>query len=147
MVANCHAPMQSSHSDSTPVILDCFQAFGSLVEHPPAPGPAPLHYITLWTVLLHSLYVYIPLYIIASSPVCATTRLPAVSHPSTHILICSILGEHDRMFKSVIHLPPGLSALAVISPLASTSPSRPDTCQQTPYPKAGFTVPAKNLFH
>src|SRR6266404_9741502 len=76
MVANCHAPMQSSHSDSTPVISDCFQAFGLLVEHLPAPGLAPLHYITLQTVLLHSLYVYIPLYIVASSPVCGSTRLP-----------------------------------------------------------------------
>src|SRR5258708_2223770 len=75
IIVICHAPMQSGHSDSTPVISDCFRAFSLLVEHLPAPGLAPLHYITLWTVLLHSLYVYIPLYIVSSSLVCGSTRL------------------------------------------------------------------------
>ena len=91
----CHAPIHSDLSDSVLVISDCFWTFGLLMDHPLAPGVVPLDHITLISVILHLLYLYILMYVVASSPVCATTRLPApnpVSRPLHHSIILE--GHH-----------------------------------------------------
>ena len=62
----CHDPMHSGHSDSIPMISDCFQRFTSLMDHPLAPGPVPLDCIMPILLVLHSLRIYSLLYTVAS---------------------------------------------------------------------------------
>ena len=62
----CHDPIHSDHSDSILMISDCFRRFTSLMDHPLAPGPAPLDRITFILLLLHSLHIYSLMYIVTS---------------------------------------------------------------------------------
>ena len=62
----CHDPIHSDHSDSIPMISDCFRRFTSLMDHLLAPGPAPLDCIMPISLVLHSLRIYSLLYTIAS---------------------------------------------------------------------------------
>ena len=92
----CYAPIHSDSSDSIPVILDCFRVSSSLVYHLPAPGLAPLDCITFISFILTSLHIYILLYIVASSPVCAMTRLPAPNLRSLSQQAIPSLRLHER---------------------------------------------------
>ena len=74
----CHDPIHSGHSDSIPMISDCFWRFTSLMDHPLAPGPAPLDCIMPIWLVLHLLCIYSLLYTIASPQL--EDRIDLLSH-------------------------------------------------------------------
>lgn len=109
-------------------LFQTFQTFPGPLDHmycicQPLTSSASLDYIPISciTFITHRY----PMYFVASSLVCATTRLPA----QLPLLISPlqgffIPGEHRIMFKSTIHLHPGCSTLANAS-LAFQLPSIP----------------------